>query len=108
MFLTATYRYVYNASTGSVGHGGDMGSVWGGSQSSALATELGRVIQGAWAKFVKNPAEGPGWARLGSTDKALADLGGEGDRKSITMISPNIVDARCPLFYDAYDPNRPR
>jgi hypothetical protein len=93
---------MFNATTGA-SHGGEMSYVFG-SQTG----ELGTKIHQAWVDFAKNPSEGPGWARMGTSEKDVADFGGEGDRKSITMIKRDVMDSRCPVFYDAYDPDRPR
>ena len=86
-----------------------MGFVFGSqAQSTAANQQLSRKMQTAWASFAKNPAAGPGWVRYGSTPLSLANLGGEGDRDSITLVNPQVVDSRCSVFSDAYDPNRPR
>ncbi|KAK0648636.1 Alpha/Beta hydrolase protein [Cercophora newfieldiana] len=107
-----TWRYLFNASLPGgrlAGHGSDVGFVFGSSQSTDANRILSRRIQGAWASFAKNPTAGPGWVRYGgSSTKTLGNLGGEGDRKSITLSDPQVVDFRCPVWTDAYDPNRPR
>jgi len=107
-----TWRYLFNASLPGgrlAGHGSDVGFVFGSSQSTATNQRLSRKIQGAWASFAKNPAAGPGWVNYGgSSTKTLGNLGGEGDRESITLSDPQVVDSRCYVWTDAYDPNRPR
>ena len=107
--LLATYRYIFNASTGGVSHGSEMSYIWAGGSATGVAGNLGRVMQAAWAKFVKDPSNGPasGWVRYGSAEKDLANLGGEGDRKSITMIAPSVMDSRCSVWYAAYSSARP-
>ncbi len=108
---TATWRYVFNASLpggGLAGHGSDVGFVFGSqAQSTTANQQLSYKVQTAWASFAKNPTAGPGWPRYSrSTPLSLADLGGQGARDSITMIDPQVVDSRCSVFSDAYDPNR--
>ncbi|KAK0612073.1 Alpha/Beta hydrolase protein [Immersiella caudata] len=106
-----TWRYLFNASFPNgrrAGHGSDVGFLFGSSQSNDVHTILSRRIQGAWASFAKNPQAGPGWAKYGSAPKSLGNLGGEGDRKSITLSDPQVVDSRCHVWTDAYDPDRPR
>lgn len=106
-----TWRYLFNASLPGgrlAGHGSDVGFVFGSPQSSEANQILSRRIQRAWASFAKNPADGPGWIRYGSAAESLGNLGGEGDRMSITLTDPQVVDSRCHVWADAYDPNRPR
>ena len=89
------------------GHGSDVGFVFGSqAQSTTANQQLSYKVQTAWASFAKNPAAGPGWPRYRSTLLSLADLGGQGARDSITMIDPQVVDSRCSVFSDAYDPTR--
>jgi carboxylesterase type B len=105
-----TYRYIFNGSVPGLGpmHGSEGTFISGGTQSSPANAALSKKMQKAWADFAKGPAKGPGWAPLGSGDQDLADLGGEGARDGITMIQKEVMDKRCPLFYDAYDPDRPK
>jgi len=106
-----TWRYLFNASLPGgrlAGHGSDVGFVFGERQSSDTNRVLSRRIQAAWGLFTKNPATGPGWVKYGSVPNSLGNLGGEGDRKSITLTDPAVVDSRCHVWTDAYDPNRPR
>ncbi|KAK1757059.1 Alpha/Beta hydrolase protein [Echria macrotheca] len=107
-----TWRYVFNASLPGgrlAGHGTDVNFVFGSqAQSTKANQQLSRAMQTAWASFAKNPTAGPGWAKYSSTGATLADLGGQGTRDGITLVDPQVVDARCPVFWDAYDPNRPR
>lgn len=111
----ATYRYLFNASLPGgrlAGHGSDVSFVFGSMQSqsqmSAASKQLSRKMQTAWANFAKDPAAGPGWVKYGSTAASLANVGGEGSRDSITLIDPVVVDSRCHVFDEAYDPDRPR
>ncbi|KAH6617503.1 Alpha/Beta hydrolase protein, partial [Chaetomium tenue] len=104
-----TWRYLFNASlpNGLASHGSEIGFVFGSPQSTPANQALGAKIQGAWAGFAKNPSSGPGWVKYTPDTPSLADLGGEGDRASITVIDPVVVDSRCSVFWDAYDPSRP-
>lgn len=107
----STWRYLFNASLPGgrlAGHGSDVGFVFGEKQSSDANRILSRKIQAAWASFAKDPAAGPGWIKYGSATNSLGNLGGEGDRKSITVTDPAVVDSRCHVWADAYDPNRPK
>lgn len=110
LICTATWRYVFNASlaSGPAAHGSEISFVFGDPQTGATNQALAAKIQAAWASFARNPTVGPGWTRYIPTTQSLADLGGEGSRDSITMIEPAVVDSRCNVFWDAYDPSRPR
>ncbi|KAK3291570.1 Carboxylesterase [Chaetomium fimeti] len=105
-----TWRYLFNASlpSGLASHGSEISFVFGDPQSTPANQELSAKIQGAWADFAKDPSSGPGWTKYSPTTPSLGDLGGEGDRASITVIDPAVVDSRCSVFWDAYDPSRPR
>jgi hypothetical protein len=83
-----------------------MRSVWG--TQTGANEELGRKIHKAYADFAKNPTAGPGWPKMRSGDKDVASMGGEGDRQSITMIPRKKIDSRCSVWYDSYDPERPK
>ena len=106
----ATWRYLFNASlpSGLASHGSEIGFVFGSPQNTPENRALSAKIQGAWADFAKNPSSGPGWTKYTPDTPSLADLGGEGDRASITVIDPMVVDSRCSVFWDAYDPSRPK
>ncbi|KAL2194978.1 Alpha/Beta hydrolase protein [Corynascus similis CBS 632.67] len=105
-----TWRYMFNASlpNGLASHGSEISFVFGDSQDTPANKVLSKKIQAAWADFAKNPSSGPGWPTYSPSEPSLANLGGEGARDSITMIDPDVVDWRCGVFWDAYDPNRPK
>jgi carboxylesterase type B len=72
---------------------------------------LSEFIQGAWAKFAKNPAGGPGWNKVGSAHSGRPsngsepdDLGvlGGGASSGVTVISRKVVDAKCAMFVPLY------
>jgi hypothetical protein len=54
-------------------------------------------MMGAWARFAKNPTQGPGWPQL----PMVADLGGNGVTN--TSIQSSVIDGRCALFDPVYD-----
>jgi hypothetical protein len=93
---------MFNATTGSQ-HGAETSYVFG-----VMTNKLANTMHQAWVDFAKNPEKGPGWARMGTSDKDVADFGGEGDRQSMTMIKRDVMDSRCHVFWDAYDPDRPK
>jgi carboxylesterase type B len=104
---------MFNASLpggGLASHGSEIPFVFGGSQSGAANQVLAQRIQTAWANFAKDPTSGPSpgsWPEYSPTTQSLANLGGEGGRDAITLMDPNVVDERCGVFWDAYDPGRP-
>ncbi|KAM7182854.1 Alpha/Beta hydrolase fold [Naviculisporaceae sp. PSN 640] len=107
------WRYVFNASMPNgrlAGHGSDVAFVFGSPGGSATAAnkELSRRMMRAWADFARDPIKGPGWSQYEQGTKTLANLGGEGTRDGITLVREEVVDSRCAVFDDAYDPNRPR
>ena len=61
-----------------------------------------QFIQGAWARFAKDPYSGPGWTAVGgsSTGHDLGNLGSAGP--GMTVIRPEDVDGRCGLFNHLY------
>lgn len=64
--------------------------------------ELSQYMQGAWAAFAKNPSNGPGWPRLGSTfaglGPELAILGGSGNPSGEQTVPLVTTDAVCALY----------
>lgn len=58
---------------------------------------LSGYMQTAWASFAKDPQAGPGWAKLGSAEKDVADLGGI-NPVGATLISHNVPDNYCDVF----------
>ncbi|KAK5008345.1 hypothetical protein LTR39_005198, partial [Cryomyces antarcticus] len=68
---------------------------------------LSNFMRGAWARFAKDPVNGPGWNRVGSGAQygapADMDLGVLGDRlnakgSGVTVIRESEVNGRCGLF----------
>ena len=105
------WRYYFNASfpntqlipLGGVLHSSEIHIVFDAYDYStipATAQEyaLSQFMQGAWARFAKNPALGPGWNRLGTFDGLdLGTLGTDGS-SGVTLIPHAEVDARCELY----------
>lgn len=73
---------------------------------------LSRFMQGAWAKFAKDPFGGPGWNAVGTAsrfygaaaDQDVANLGSRLDVPSagVTMIRQSEIDSRCYLYEPVY------
>jgi carboxylesterase type B len=73
---------------------------------------LSSFMNGAWAKFAKNPAGGPGWNAIGSggsyylgaSGQDLGVLGNVGNTNGsgVTVISEYGVDFRCDLYKPLY------
>ena len=108
------WRYYFNATfpnTAMAGYGvyhsSEIPLVFGTfTQSNATADEvaLSQVMQGAWAKFAKDPwGSGPGWPRAGlsggSDEQRIAALGSPDRNPSgWAMVDNSTVDARCPIY----------
>ena len=60
-------------------------------------------MQGAWARFARDPWEGPGWTGVGLSPTGY-DLGNIGSRGSsgVTLIKTSEVDSRCGIFTPLY------
>ena len=69
-------------------------------------------MNGAWAKFAKDPVGGPGWNAigtgasywLGGSDQDLGVLGNVGNQNGsgVTVISESEVDYRCNIYKPLY------
>jgi len=140
------WRYYFNASFENtqaypglgVYHSSEIGLVFGSYQYTPANTTtqeyaLSQSMMGAWAKFAKNPAGGPGWNQVGtggagavlvgaadielggvymsanaSVISGAWDLGLWGNRyeamgSGITVIDQYEVDYRCGLYEAVYD-----
>jgi acetylcholinesterase len=64
---------------------------------------LSEFIQGAWARFAKDPSSGPGWTAVAASPSGtdLGDIGLMGSA-GVTVIRPSIVDTRCGIYYPLY------
>ena len=59
---------------------------------------LSKYMQDAWARFAKNPKQGPGWNRLGTNGGAdLGELGANGGT-GVTVIPEEKIDVQCHLY----------
>lgn len=70
---------------------------------TAQSYALSASMRSAWARFVKNPAAGPGWPDTG-TDRfwsvSVAVFGDAGEIKSsgVTVVGEEELDGRCALY----------
>ncbi|KAI9758888.1 MAG: hypothetical protein M4579_002772 [Chaenotheca gracillima] len=108
-----TWRYYYNATFPNIQpypglgdfHSSEIPIVFGTYPTEgATAQEVGlsKFMQTAWATFVKNPASGPGWSRVGLLPgKDLANIGSNGATGE-TIISELPLDKRCAIFDPLY------
>jgi carboxylesterase type B len=58
---------------------------------------VSEFLQGAWARFAKDPANGPrsaGWNRVGYAQEDVAVIGPTG----VSYVRPNAVDSTCSIF----------
>jgi hypothetical protein len=71
--------------------------------STAQQAALSEFMQGAWARFAKDPWSGPGWTPVGGSPSG-ADLGNIGSSGStgVTLIKPSEVDGRCGIYMPLY------
>jgi carboxylesterase type B len=90
---------------------GKLPTVIGSKPSPPQEVALSEFMQGAWAKFAKNPAGGPGWAKVGSAHSGRPlngsepdDLGVLGGPSSagVNVISRKGVDAKCAMYVPLY------
>ena len=139
-----TWRYYFNASFANtqgypglgVYHSSEIGIVFGTYPAENATTQevaLSHAMQGAWARFAKNPAGGPGWNQVGTgaagqvlvgaTETMLggiyADANGDpvegafnlglfGNTAAamgagVTVIDQNEVDYRCGFWVPVYE-----
>lgn len=104
-----SWRYLFDAqfpntqlfADAGVYHFSELSEVFGTYPTSGATTqqiELSRYFQKTWAEFVKNPAGGPGWPKIGSNnDIELGSIGGGGSSGEKT-ISLYETDRQCPAF----------
>ncbi|KAI8219028.1 hypothetical protein K4K54_009843, partial [Colletotrichum sp. SAR 10_86] len=110
-----TWRYYFNTTIlnmvpenlGFLGvfHGSDLFlllSIPGRSNYTPQQFAVYEYLRDAFARFVKEPTNGPGWAAVGS-DAAPLDvvvLGDVGNDKAVvTPYNSTLLDARCALYY---------
>ena len=120
-YLNATFPNLQTFPNAGVYHASEIALIFGwhgklpiaGSQTPSPPQEdaLSEFIQGAWAKFAKNPAGGPGWQKVGrghiglplngSEPEDLGVLGASGS-SGVTLVSRKAVDAKCAMFVPLY------
>ncbi|KAG5972867.1 hypothetical protein E4U55_000711 [Claviceps digitariae] len=118
-----TWRYYFNASfpntqifdNSGAWHSSEIGLIFGTyprEGATPSQAELSARMQTAWADFVKDPQQGPGWAP--SPEIAVIGGGGKGEEvrhdgaesataEAIVTVSPRHLDTRCPLMDGLYD-----
>ena len=103
------WRYYFNASfpntklfpDAGAYHSSEIPEVFGTYPAAGATTtqaELSQYMQTAWADFAKDPANGPGWPRIGTNfGVELGDLGGvnSGGEKTIPTL---VVDYICAVY----------
>lgn len=93
------------------GNHGKLPTATGSQLSPPQEVALSEFMQGAWAKFAKNPAGGPGWTKVGPAHSGRPlngsepmDLGVLGGVSSagVSVVSRKGVDAKCAMFVPLY------
>jgi carboxylesterase type B len=125
-----TWRYYFNASFANtqnypqlgVFHASEVALVFGTYKRADTTTQeyaLAKFMQGAWARFARNPYAGPGWNAVGEGaegrvlvgayeevgDWGLGVLGDVGEVRGsgVTVLPQRELDARCELFRPLYE-----
>ncbi|PVH89071.1 Carboxylesterase [Cadophora sp. DSE1049] len=110
-----TWRYYYNATFENLSpvpglgvyHSSELPLVFGTyprDEATAQQEALSQFMRGAWARFARNPLQGPGWGKVGSFDGTdlgvLESFGASG----VEVVDPQktILDARCALYSALY------
>ncbi|KAM0434038.1 hypothetical protein ACHAPT_003982 [Fusarium lateritium] len=116
-----TWRFIYNASfentetfkgSGAY-HASELTTLFGTFPEKG-ATEyqdkLSRVMQKAWADFVKDPEEGPGWdevPEVGVFGDGVRPDGDEEGGDGLEIIDPTLLDLRCHLYKSMWEKSNP-
>ncbi|EEU44833.1 uncharacterized protein NECHADRAFT_49338 [Fusarium vanettenii 77-13-4] len=116
-----TRRFIYNASfenteifkgSGAY-HAAELSTLFGSFPKKG-ATEyqdkLSRVMQKAWADFVKDPEEGPGWDEVPKVGVLGDGVRPDGDTKGgdgLEVIKPTLLDLRCHLYKNMWEESNP-
>jgi len=96
-----TWRYLFNASYPAPGHAyhaSELGYVFGTlrGRPTPVQVSLSRTMQSTWAKFAKDPLQGPGWDRV-LTPKGK-DLGHFTQEGKLVRDTSEYLDRHCSLF----------
>jgi carboxylesterase type B len=124
-----TWRYYFNAtfpnlqtfSNAGVFHASEIDLIFGTYGKLPTVTSkqpsppqevaLSELMQGAWAKFAKNPTAGPGWSKVGTAHSGRPlngseanDLGvlGGASELNVEVISRKGVDTKCAMYVPLY------
>lgn len=116
-----TWRFIYNASfenteifkgSGAY-HASEISTLFGNFPDKG-ATEyqhrLSRVMQKAWADFVKDPEQGPGWDEVPKVGVLGDGVRPDGDTKGgdgLEVIKPKLLDMRCHLYKNMWEESSP-
>ncbi|KAF2450311.1 carboxylesterase [Karstenula rhodostoma CBS 690.94] len=108
-----SWRYYYNASFPNTArfpdsrayHSSEIESVFSTypvANSTAAQRELSGFMRGAWAKFAKDPAAGPGWKAIDVNKKGAADVAvfTAEQPKKVKLVTQSEVDGRCAFWRD--------
>jgi hypothetical protein len=70
--------------------------------STPTEEALSEFMQGAWARFAKDPWGGPGWTGVGLSPLGF-ELGNIGSSNGgVTLIKAKEVDSRCSIYTPLY------
>jgi carboxylesterase type B len=120
-YFNATFPNLQTFPNGGVFHASEIDLIFGTYGKLPTATSrqpsppqevaLSELMQGAWAKFAKNPAGGPGWGKVGvahsgrplnaSEPVDLGVLGGVSTSR-VDVVSRKGVDAKCAMYVPIY------
>ncbi|KAF2672173.1 cholinesterase [Microthyrium microscopicum] len=62
---------------------------------------VSEIMQAAWARFAKDPFNGPGWTQYGNSP-SQADIGNIGSESSGVSVINHDIDGRCVLYNSLY------
>jgi acetylcholinesterase len=65
---------------------------------------LSEFVQGAWARFAKDPWSGPGWTGVGRSPTGfdVGSFGGKGRGAGVVVVRAKEADGRCAVFEEWY------
>ncbi|CAJ0552102.1 Ff.00g060810.m01.CDS01 [Fusarium sp. VM40] len=107
-----TWRFIYNASfpnteifkgSGAY-HSSEIQTLFGTfpeKGATEFQEKLSREMQKAWGKFIRDPAQGPGWEpvpKIGIFGDGVAPGTDDKTKKTLKVLDENVVEPRCLLF----------